>query len=164
MSQYPEFNARNSKYDASRVDSPQDFLSYIGFPVDEEIWLDPADCRNGIDTVIQAALDWIGPGMSSVAESTAPFGSTITGIAPNPCNPRTVIEFQLEKAGPCRLEIFDVAGRLVETQQWTTLPVGVHNYAWNGKTDSGQSAASGSYLVRLTAPDKVADSRFTLVR
>ncbi len=164
MNQYPEFNARYSKYDASRVDSPQDFLSYIGFPVDEEVWLDPADCRNGIDTVIQAALDWIGQDVSSVPESAAPFGSNITGIAPNPCNPRTVIEFQLEKDGPCRLEIFDVAGRLVVTRQWTTLAMGAHNYVWNGKTDSGQSAASGSYLVRLTAPDKVAGSRFSLVR
>lgn len=164
MGQYSEFYARFSKYDAGRVDSPQDYLSYLGFPVDEEVWLDPADCRNGIDTVIQAALDWIGPDMSSVPEGFAVSGSNITGIAPNPSNPRTVIKFRLDQAGSCRLDIFDVAGRLVGSQEWTSLDAGAHSYVWHGSLASGQGAASGTYMVRLTAPDQVSGSRFTLVR
>ncbi len=164
MGPYEEFTGRFSKYDAGPEDSPQDYLSYLGFPVDEEVWLDPVDCRNGIDTVIQAALDWIGPSASSVPEGLTVSGSNITGIAPNPCNPRTVIKFQLDQAGPCRLDIFDVAGHLVGSREWTSLDIGAHNYVWDGKTVSGRSAASGAYMVRLTAPDKVTGSRFSLVR
>jgi hypothetical protein len=164
LNQYDEFYSRYSKYDAGRKETPQDYLSYLGFPVDQEVWLDAADCRGGIDSVIQAAIDWIGPDLSSTPNVVEESGSGFTGISPNPCNPRTVIKFQLDQAGPCRLEIFDVAGHLVETQEWTMLPTGAHNYVWNGKMASGMSAASGSYMVRLTAPDKVAGSRFTLVR
>jgi len=162
--QYEEFSARFSVYDAGPYSSPQSYYSYLGFPVDEEVWLDPADCRNGIDTVIQAAIDWIGPSLVSTPQDMDRAGSRFTGIAPNPSNPRTVIEFQLDKAGPCRLDIFDVAGRLVGTREWTSLDSGLHNYAWDGRTMSGKAAASGAYLVRLTAPDVVAQSRLTLVR
>lgn len=86
------------------------------------------------------------------------------GGSQHPSNPRTVIQFQLNQAGPCQLDIYDVSGRLVGTQQWTTLEAGSHNFVWNGSLASGQAAASGVYMVKLTAPDKVVGSRFTLVR
>ncbi len=164
LNQYEEFSARYSKYDAGRAETPQDYLSYLGFPVDEEIWLDPADCRQGIDTVIEAAIAWIGPDVNAVPENEAPVGSAIVGISPNPCNPRTVVKFKIQTAGPCRLDVIDLAGHLIWSEDWTHLDVGNHEYLWDGKTASGRHAASGAYMVRLTAPDLVTGSRLTLVR
>lgn len=164
LGQYEELYARFSKYDAGPAPYSQQYLSYIGFPVDEEVWLKPADCRNGIDTVIQAALDWIAPDLSSAPGDEDRLGSRFTSIAPNPCNPRTVIKFRVDTAGPCRVEIFDIAGRLVGSQEWLSLDAGHHDFPWDGRLNSGKAAASGAYMVRLTAPDQVARSRFTLVR
>jgi len=162
--QYDEFFSRYSKADAGPYNRPQDYLSYLGFPVDEEVWLEPEDCRNGLDTVIQAALDWIGPGMTAVPEGAVRMGSRFTGVSPNPANPRTVIKFQLDQSGPCRLAIYDVAGRLVASQDWASLEAGSHDFVWDGNLASGQGAASGIYMVRLKAPDKGDGTRFTLVR
>jgi len=68
------------------------------------------------------------------------------------------------QVGPCQLEIFDVAGRLVGSKQWTSLEAGSHDFVWDGKRDSSASVASGIYLVRLTASDKEDRTRFILVR
>ncbi len=157
------FTGRYSIADAGYVDQPSEYLSSTGFPVDQEVWLDPQDCRNGRDTILWEAIKWILP-LSAVPEGAPAAGSHFTSVSPNPSNPHTIIKFQVETAGPCRLEIYDVAGRLVGSQQWSTLEAGPHDYLWNGKTDSGQSAASGIYMVRLTAPDMVDRTRFTLVR
>ena len=161
---YDEFYSRVSFHDAGPALSPQSYLSYLGFPVDEEIWLDPVDCRNRVDTVIEAAVNWISPDLSPVLDDLASPCTGFTSVTPNPSNPRTVIKFQLDKAGPCRLDIFDVGGHLIKTQEWVNLDVGAHQYSWDGSLTSGRSAASGTYLIQLTAPDKVDGSRFTLVR
>lgn len=163
MNQYPEFSARYSKYDAGPANNSTIYYSYLGFPVDEEVWLDPADCRDGKDSVIEAAVDWIVPVVSPVPEAPQNL-SRIAGIAPNPSNPRTQIKFQVGQAGPCQLGIYDVAGHLVRSRHWTHLPTGPHTFAWEGKMDSGEAAASGLYMVRLKAPDGMSHSRLTLVR
>ena len=162
--QYDEFFSRYSKADAGPYNHHQDYLSYLGFPVDEEVWLEPEDSRNGVDTVIQAALDWIGPGMTAVPEGAVRMGSRFTGVSPNPANPRTLIKFQLDQSGPCRLAIYDVAGRLVASRDWASLEAGSHDFVWDGIMASGQGAASGIYMVQLKAPDRVDGARFTLVR
>jgi hypothetical protein len=84
--------------------------------------------------------------------------------APNPFNPRTTIRFDLPAAGPVRLAIYDVAGRLVRVLVEGEIPAGSHEAVWDGRDQSGRSAPSGSYLARLVAGGKVEGVRLSLVR
>ena len=42
-----------------RVGAPKEFLIHTEFPVDEPVWLTPADVAAGQDTVVNAALAWL---------------------------------------------------------------------------------------------------------
>ncbi|MBM4117395.1 T9SS type A sorting domain-containing protein [bacterium] len=70
---------------------------------------------------------------------------------PNPFNPTTKIGFVLAAAGEARLEIFDTAGRLVQTLLAANLEAGRHELSWAGETAAGGQASSGLYYYRLTA-------------
>ena len=41
------------------VGAPKDFLIHTEFPVDERVWMVPADIAVGKDTVVEAALQWL---------------------------------------------------------------------------------------------------------
>ena len=70
---------------------------------------------------------------------------------PNPFNPSTKISFVLAEPGEARLEIFDTAGRLVQTLLAGQLDAGDHSFVWTGATAAGDQASSGLYYYRLTA-------------
>ena len=85
-------------------------------------------------------------------------------VQPNPFNPRTTVRFDLPIAGPVRLAVYDVAGRLIRTLVDADQPSGTHAAAWDGRDASGCSVASGSYFARLEAGGKVETVRMSLVR
>jgi hypothetical protein len=78
-------------------------------------------------------------------------GVVLHGARPNPCNPSTSIRFDLGSATHVRLQLHDVAGRLVRTLADGPLPAGAHAVGWDGRDDAGRRAASGAYLCRLEA-------------
>ena len=84
--------------------------------------------------------------------------------APNPFNPTTTLRFGLSTADRVRLEVYDVAGRLVRTLVNADLPAGTHSAVWDGKDARGAGAASGSYVAMLRAGGKTASIRMLLVR
>jgi hypothetical protein len=83
---------------------------------------------------------------------------------PNPFNPSTTIAFDLPAAGPLRLSVFDVAGRLVRTLVDDSMPQGSHKTVWDGRDSSGREVGSGSYLARLEFWGKVETIRMGLIR
>ena len=83
---------------------------------------------------------------------------------PNPFNPTTTLRFDLSMADGVRLEVYDVAGRLVRTLVNADLPAGTHSAVWDGKDVRGAGAASGSYVARLSAGGKTASIRMLHVR
>jgi len=70
---------------------------------------------------------------------------------PNPFNPSTRISFELGE--PCRatLAIYDIAGRLVRSLVDDMMEAGKHSAVWNGRSDRGETLASGIYFYRLRA-------------
>jgi len=75
----------------------------------------------------------------------APNTFTLGANYPNPFNPSTRIPFNLPEGGKIRLEIFDLAGRSVETLLNGMATAGEHSVNWQPT-----EIASGVYLVRLT--------------
>ncbi len=73
--------------------------------------------------------------------------------APNPFTERTSLMFALPSSSSVKVEIFDIAGRLVRTLESGVLPAGEHEIAWTGRDDRGRQAASGIYFCRATVGD-----------
>jgi hypothetical protein len=83
---------------------------------------------------------------------------------PNPFNARTSIHFDLPTGGPTRLAIFDVRGHLVRRLVAGTLPPGFHSVDWDGADSRGRTVASGVYLYRLEAEDRVLTRKLTVLK
>jgi predicted extracellular nuclease len=72
------------------------------------------------------------------------------GIAPNPAQSTTFLDFALPRAADAQLRVYDLQGRVVATIADGHLPAGRQQMAWNGMTANGP-ARSGIYFVRLQA-------------
>jgi hypothetical protein len=101
---------------------------------------------------------------TAVGNTPVPRPLALQQNQPNPFNPTTRIEFSLDTAGPARLEILDVRGRLVRVLANGSLTAGPHTLVWDGRDERGRAAASGVYVYRLRAGTLQAARRMTLVR
>lgn len=84
--------------------------------------------------------------------------------SPNPFNPMTTFTFDLPEAGPMRLSVFDVAGRLIRTLVDDSRLRGSHEAVWDGRDSSGRGVGSGSYLARLESGSRVETVPVELLR
>ena len=101
--------------------------------------------------------------VSSVPGTMADLGMTLDQNFPNPFNPMTRIQFNLEHAGAVELAVYDVAGRKVATLEQGLLDAGDHYVNWNGSTDSGAPAPTGRYsYVLKTSSGQVAKNMILL--
>lgn len=80
-------------------------------------------------------------------------------IYPNPFNAATTIRFELSEQSAIKLEIFDIAGRLVETLADRELPAGENSVIW----DAGKRP-SGIYFARLTAGSSTSSTKLVLLK
>ncbi len=65
---------------------------------------------------------------------------------PNPFNPTTWIPFFVPQDGTTSLTIYDVRGKVVRVLRDRWYRQGPHSVVWNGRDDTGNSAASGVYF------------------
>ena len=68
---------------------------------------------------------------------------------PNPFNSSTTIKFTMAETGFVRLDVYNLAGRLVKTLVSGVKTPGIHSVVWDGTDVSGRGVSSGAYLVRL---------------
>lgn len=85
----------------------------------------------------------------SAVEGSPAEGLRLQARGPNPFNPLTTLEFELPAAGPARLIVVDLAGRLVRTLVDESASVGRHEVVWDGRDEGGRVVGSGTYLARL---------------
>ena len=114
--------------------------------------------------VMQRVCDWLIPYAAGVGDDAMPAATPLPVAAPNPFNPRTEITFSLPAAGPVRLDIYDIRGRLVRVLEDGARAAGPHTVAWDGCDAAGQPAPSGTYLCRLRAGEQGATGKLMLVR
>lgn len=97
-------------------------------------------------------------------EKSEPFHVQLLSPSPNPCNPKTAISFQLNRAARVGLSIYDIRGRLVQRLCDGEVPAGKHTYSWAGTCGSGGNVSSGVYFARLACNGQFQTQRVTLVR
>ena len=68
---------------------------------------------------------------------------------PNPFNPSTTIEYRIPLSGQVKINIFNIQGRLIRTLSNSQQTTGTHKIIWDGKDNSGISAASGIYFCQI---------------
>jgi hypothetical protein len=84
--------------------------------------------------------------------------------APNPFYGNTVIAFDLARAGQVKVQLFNVAGRLVRTLADEQKAPGAYRLQWDGRDNAGRQVSSGIYLLRFTAPGYSATRRLVKIR
>jgi len=83
---------------------------------------------------------------------------------PNPFNPETNIEYNIEADAPVQLSIYDMLGRHVLTLVDQHQSAGLHSIQWNAHDSSGRPAASGMYYCKLSAGKFSAIQKMVLLR
>ncbi|MBM4130072.1 T9SS type A sorting domain-containing protein, partial [bacterium] len=148
--------------------TPADPLTaFAGQPLNGTWRLSVADQAGGdVGTLVQWCLRVIyaPPYVSGVDEDAVPTVMALRGNYPNPFNPATNIKFDLPARGHVRLQVFDVAGRLVRTLVDETLAAATHTVAWNGVDDSGRQVSSGAYYARLTSAGGTSTAKMLLLK
>jgi hypothetical protein len=90
---------------------------------------------------------WLNPGGTLSAGDPGPLAFALSGPRPNPARGgRLSVEFVLTRPLPARIELLDVAGRVVAKREVGSLGVGRHTL----DLASGRTLPAGLYLVRLT--------------
>jgi hypothetical protein len=91
--------------------------------------------------------------------------SLVLGAAkPNPFGGRTEFTLSLDAAAAVDLGVYDLAGRRVAQLQHGRLEVGVHRFAWDGRTDEGGRASAGVYFVRASGAGASTVRKLILVK
>jgi len=107
---------------------------------------------NEVVVTIQADLTTGGQLETTVALRVIASGGPLRAHAkPNPLNPDTEISFRMAQAGRVKLQIFDLAGRLVTTLLDETRGEGNQSVRWNGSNQNGGKVATGVYYFRIQA-------------
>ncbi len=83
---------------------------------------------------------------------------------PNPFNPSTTVRFDLPVETDVRVSVYDLVGREIAVLVQKKFQSGKHSLEWNGATDSGSSAPSGIYYIRLNAGQFSQTQKLTLLK
>ena len=97
------------------------------------------------------------PGTGSIPD--LPVAYRLYQNAPNPFNYATVIRFALPQAGRVKLDVFDLAGRLVGTLVNGERPAGYHQVTWDAS-----KLPSGIYFCRVEAGSFTAVKKMILIK
>ena len=131
-----------------------------------------ADMFNGVSQVELIDVILAGKGGEEVSVSTStfevsfntPIRTSLSKNYPNPFNPSTTINYELSTAGLVTLVIYDLKGSEVKTLVQEHQDANYHNVVWNGLNNSGQSVASGRYLLKMSAPGYTESITMTLLK
>jgi hypothetical protein len=85
-------------------------------------------------------------------------------VMPNPSHEAVTFAFLLPDAGDVELEIVDVRGARVWSEQRTGMPAGEHRLSWSGRSSDGALAPAGIYHARVRTPASSTSRMFVRIR
>jgi hypothetical protein len=78
---------------------------------------------------------------------------------PNPFNPTTTIDYDLNQAGDVQLSVYDMLGQKVADLYTGAQAMGSYSVTWDGRDEHGATVASGVYFYRLLLDGQTSQSR-----
>ncbi len=112
--------------------------------------------------VLQNIFQQVGQPPVSTPESS--LATEMSGINPNPFNPKTTIAYSMAITSSLKVEIYDVTGRRMATLWDGPQQAGEHELEWNGCNDRGDRLASGVYLLSFVAGDVKEERKLVLLK
>ena len=88
----------------------------------------------------------------------------LLGNYPNPFNPVTTLQFDLDYLSNVKVTIFNIRGNEVVTLQEGELEQGRHSLQWNASNASGQKVPSGLYLYRVSSDSRTLTGKMLLLK
>lgn len=104
---------------------------------------------------------------NSPATAAVPLvpGGRLLENEPNPFNPTTRIRFVIDRDETVRLQVYDLAGRLVRTLADAPVSGGIeHSVTWDGRDSGGVRVHSGVYFCRISTPSFSAAHKMILLK
>ena len=115
-------------------------------------------------TSLTISNDWDG----MMLDGELPAKYSLKEAYPNPFNPTTTIEYNVETAGNVSIVVYDLMGRevkeLVNEFKSPLSNGGVYYSMWDGTNNSGSSVSSGMYIYRMISSDFSKTHRLTLMK
>ncbi|MFA6108929.1 MAG: Ig-like domain-containing protein [Candidatus Latescibacterota bacterium] len=93
-----------------------------------------------------------------------PMASELESTYPNPFNASTTVRYRLSDSGPVRLAVYGLTGQVIRVLADSRQQSGFHEVTWDGLSDGGGAAATGTYLIRLECPSRTQVRKVTLLR
>lgn len=141
------------------VETPSYKTFYFSFDFSQ---LSSAAARN---QWMEDVTGWFGLNPVASSDELSPaYETELSNIYPNPFNPTTTISFNMAKAEPISLAIYNLKGQKVTQLVQDTRAMGKHSIVWKGTDSSGNSVASGIYYVKLETPSKSETRKLTLIK
>ncbi len=89
--------------------------------------------------------------IEEISTSEIPKRFELAQNYPNPFNPSTTIRFSLPSPSHVQLSVHNMLGQEVTRLVDMQMAAGAYASVWDGRTQSGLTAATGMYIVRLQA-------------
>lgn len=103
----------------------------------------------------------------STLDADLPASYALSNNYPNPFNPSTRINYNVEIAGDVSLIIYDMTGRQVKelVNEYKTPLVGAqYSAAWDGTNDAGGIVSAGTYICRMISSDFISTNKMTFMK
>jgi len=132
----------------------QSLGAFVGEPADGDWVLHVRDNATGYTGRLNAWCLRVTYGNldpAAVGDGELPKTLALHAVRPNPVRGATTIAFDLPKAGPVELAVFDVTGRQVRSLVSGDLQPGSYQAVWPVTDDHGAGVSSAVYFYRLKA-------------
>lgn len=166
-----DFISLHTDWFASRASGPVyyretgELLSHIALQPDEEVWFTQEDVANGIDTVAEAAMDWIATTTPIEDEPTETISTTFEVRAhPNPFRASAALTFNLLSPGHVRVALYNSVGKRVAVLMDEQRSSGEVQITFDANDPSYSRLGSGAYFYRVETATSVATGALVHVR
>jgi hypothetical protein len=103
-------------------------------------------------------------GMTVDETDEASGGVMSLSARPNPFNPFMTIRVFLPQKTHARIDVFNMAGRLVKTVYSGGLSSGYNGFIWDGTNSKSQKVSAGTYVYQLKANGKVLSRKAVMAK
>lgn len=104
--------------------------------------------------------------VTSIQEDNYQINSVyvLKGNYPNPFNPVTLINFNVNRQTNVKIDIYNLKGQKVRSLVDDIFMSGIHTLEWNGKDDNQRDVSSGVYLYKMIADKYTSTKKMLLLK